>query len=107
MSVNALFNQLKTMKNMDLNYCTVEEVIGLECIYHSQDEEGELGLQLAGPILVRILGYYIEVDDKPPYPVDIRFLIEPVGDHNLDEDELDHLRICGSHSIFLSFENHF
>jgi hypothetical protein len=92
---------------MDFNYCSIEDIVGKECYYYSEDQEGEFGMQLSNPIMVKILGYYIQVDDKPPYPVDLRFLIEPVGEHNLDEDEIDHLRICGSYAQFLSFENHF
>jgi len=81
----------------------IEDLIGKECFYHGCDEDGIE----TPPVLVKILGYYIEVDDKPPYELFVRFNIEPVGEHDMDEFELEHLKIGGSHSIFLTFDNHF
>ena len=85
------------------SYCHVEDIIGKECFYHGCDEDGIE----TPPVLVKILGYYIEVEDKPPYDIQVRFLIEPIAEHDMNEDELDYLKIVGSHDIFLTFDNHF
>jgi hypothetical protein len=93
------------MKKMKINYFSlqIEELIGLECFYHGVDKDG---IELP-PTLVKIIGYEIEIEDKPPYDIHLRFQIEPIGEHCLDEDEVEYLRERGSHDIFLTFDNHF
>ena len=88
---------------MILINCNIEDLIGKECFYHGCDVDGIE----TPPILVKILGYYIQVEDKPPYDISLMFLIEPVEKNSLDEFELLELKICGTQSEYLTFDNHF
>lgn len=90
---------------MKMNYSNlnIEELIGLECFYHGADKDG---IELP-PILVKITGYEIEIEDKPPYEIHLRFRVKPIGKHDLDEDEIEFLEVRGVHDVFLTFDNHF
>jgi len=71
----------------------IEDLYGKECIYYSADGEDEDGYEIHLPIRVKIIGYEIEVESKPPYNIDLLIQIEPIGEHNFDEQELNDLRL--------------
>jgi len=65
----------------------LEDLIGLKCTYSYSAEDSNWTLKNKSLQCV-IRSYYVRIEDSYPYTLEILIGIEPIGEHDLDEDEL-------------------
>jgi len=79
----------------------LEDLIGLSCTYTYSGEDSNWTVKNKSLECV-IRSYYVSIEDSYPYNLEVLIGIEPIGEHDLDEDELMDLSF-GVHSDDLYF----
>ena len=91
---------------MKLNINVIEDLIGKQCVYHHIIEDDN-GYQIMTKHLAKIGGYKIYLEDTFPYNLELTLCIEPVGNHNFEEEDLQDFGINGVSINLITLENYF